>query len=251
MRAISITALGLSALALSACTPTVNYNGFTSASAGGPPLRSVAALDCPETQGALSRTARAPDGRSCDYEGRDGETVRLMIVTLDGRSAADALAPTKAELSALVPPPRHSAPSVDVDEAGDRADVDLPFFHVHAVGDRADVRIFGVSIHSEGQDADVTTHRGGSHTIVHASRDGAEVMAEDVSHANASMVYVLASDRRTPSGYHAVGYVAKGPADGPLVVGEFRATRRSHGHSDYTDRGDGDIGRLIDRNVRG
>ena len=82
----------------------------------------------------------------------------------------------------------------------------------------------------------------------------AEVIAEDVGKTNASMVYVLASEHRAASGYRAVGYVAKGPSAGPLVVGEFRAVHKSADQGDYHDygnHGDGDIGRLIDRNVKG
>ncbi|HEX3366703.1 hypothetical protein [Phenylobacterium sp.] len=254
MRTITMAALAVSGLALSACMPTVNYNGFTSASAGGAPLKAIAALDCPANEGRLTRTAQAPDGRTCDYEGRGGETVRLKLVSLEGRSALDAMEPTKAELHALMPLRSRALPAVAVEDGADRTSVDLPFFHVRAVGERADVKIFGVNIHSDGDNADVTTHHGSTHTVVHAGADGAEVIAEDIGKTNASMVYVLASERRAPSGYRAVGYVAKGPAAGPLVVGEFRAVHKSADHGDYRDYGDhsdGDIGRLIDRNVKG
>ena len=45
-----------------------------------------------------------------------------------------------------------------------------------------------------------------------------------------------------------MGYVAKGPKTGPLVVGEFRALSREDGERHR--HGDNDIGRLIDRNLR-
>ncbi|THD55536.1 MAG: hypothetical protein E8A12_15970 [Phenylobacterium sp.] len=251
-----MAALTVSALALCACTPSVNYNGFTSASAGREPLKTLTALDCPTQEGALTRTAQAPDGQSCDYAGRNGDTVRLKLVALQGRSAVDAMAPTKAELHDLMPLRNRAIPEVAVEDGPDRTSVDLPFFHVRAAGDRADVKIFGVNIHSDGDNADVIAHHGPTHTVVHAGPEGAEVIAEDVGNTNASMVYVLASDRRTSAGYHAVGYVAKGPAAGPLVVGEFRTTRRhesEHIDGDYHGyQGDhGDIDRLIDRNVKG
>jgi hypothetical protein len=256
MRTISLAALTVSALALCACMPNVNYNGFTSASAGREPLKTLAALNCPTYEGALTRTAQAPDGQTCDYVGRNGDTVRLKLVALEGRSAVDAMAPTKAELHDLMPLRNRPVPAVAIEDGPDRTSVDLPFFHVRAVGDRADVKIFGVSIHSEGDNADVTAHHGPTHTVVHAGPDGAEVIAEDVGKTNASLVYVLASDHHTSSGYHAVGYVAKGPAAGPLVVGEFRTTRRHGGEhidgDDHDFHGDhGDIDRLIERNVKG
>ncbi|HEX2815221.1 MAG TPA: hypothetical protein VHN39_02435 [Phenylobacterium sp.] len=255
MRGILVSAVGLSALALSAGMSTtayagasLNYGGVDAAPADGTPLKTPAALDCPASQGALTRTAQAADGRSCDYQGAAGETVRLRLVALEGRSATEAMAPTKAELHALVPIYNRPVPAVDKDEPGDRADIDLPFFHVHTRGDHAEVRMFGVKIHSEGDNADVNVGHGHKHTVVHAGAGGAEVVAEDVGRSNASLVYVLASDRRMSSGYCTVGYVAKGPAKGPLVVGEFRDTQKRHTHDD----GDhGDIGRLIDRNFKG
>jgi hypothetical protein len=250
MRTLLMGALCVSALALSACVTRVDYDGYEIAKTGGPPLKAVATLDCPSTEGALTRTGRADDGRSCDYEGPVGETVRLSLVSLDGRSATEALEPAKAQLRALVPVATRRIPRVERDEPGEHANIDLPFFHVHTAGDHADVRIFGVTVHSDGDNADVKTRLGGAHTVVHASSDGAEVITEDVGRTNASLIYVLASERRAPSGYRAVGYVARGPAAGPLVVGEFRAPGRTetyrHGHTD-----NGDLDRLIERNVKG
>ena len=256
MRAVSIAALGASVLALSASLASpalagssLNFDGV-SVSANGAPLKPLSALDCPATQGALSRTRQAPDGRSCDYQSPDGEIVHLRLVALDGRTAQDAMAPTKAELHALVPIYNRPVPAVDKDEPGDRADIDLPFFHIHTRGDHADVRVFGVKVHSVGDNADVDVGHGHKRTVVHAGSDGAEVVAEDVGRSNASMVYVLAAEKRAPSGFWTVGYVAKGPAKGPLVVGEFRSVQKHSGHN-VGDGEHNDIGRLIDRNTRG
>ncbi|MFL5296130.1 MAG: hypothetical protein ACJ798_07080 [Phenylobacterium sp.] len=225
--------------------------GSTAAEAGvaanGAPLKVAATLTCPATEGMLTRLRQAPDGQSCDYQGRDGDTVRLSLAALNGRAPSEAMAPLRAELHALVPVYRVPTPVSYSDEPGDRADVDLPFLHVHAVGDRADVRLFGIHISSRGQNADVDVSRGHKRSVVHAGARGAEVVAEDVGRSNASLVYVLAANHRASSGYRAVGYVAKGPVTGPLVVAEFHSVHDRHGAGD----GDhGDIDRLIDRNVR-
>ncbi|MFI4964554.1 MAG: hypothetical protein ACHP9T_04220 [Caulobacterales bacterium] len=253
MRANLVSALGVSTLVMSAAVASgayagasLSYDGLQVAPADGRPLKTIGALDCPASQGALTRTAKNADGASCDYKSADGETVRLRLLPLEGRSAADALAPTRAELHALTPIYNRRVPAADKSEPGDRADIDLPFFHIHAVGERADVRVFGVKIHSEGDNADVNVGHGHKHTVVHAGADGAEVLAEDVGRSNASLVYVLAADKRPASGYWTVGYVAKGPAKGPLVVGEFRSTEKRGRH----DGDHGDIGRLIDRNLK-
>jgi hypothetical protein len=116
------------------------------------------------------------------------------------------------------------------------------------------VKVFGVHVKADGDYADVKTSRGLKNTVVHAGPSGAEIVAEDVTGKNASLVYVLAAGKHAgASGYDAVGYVAKGPAAGPLVVGEFRARRsEGHGASGHVEDGDhGDLGRLIDRNLKG
>jgi len=249
MRIILMGALCVSAMALSACVTRVDYNGYEVSKMGGPPLKAVASLDCPATQGELTRTSQASDGRSCDYEGPVGETVRLKLVALEGRSAADALEPSKAELRALLPVPTPKIGRIERDDPGEHANIDLPFFHIHTAGEKADVRIFGIKVHSEGDNADVQMRHGRAHTVVHASDGGAEVMVEDVDRQNASLVYVLASEKRATSGYRAVGLVARGPTAGPLVVGEFRATHRVETRGDHVSHGD--LDRLIERNVRG
>ena len=112
------------------------------------------------------------------------------------------------------------------------------------VGDRADVRLFGIKISSHGQNADVDVGHGRKRSMVHAGPRGAEVMAEEVGKSNASLVYVLAADKRAASGYWTVGYVAKGPAKGPLVVGEFRSIKKRQGHN-VGDAEHNDIGFVI------
>jgi hypothetical protein len=243
--------LGVSALALSACVTRVDYDGYEVSKINGAPLRAVAALDCPATEGRLTRTGQAADGLSCDYEGPEGQAVRLKLVALYGRPAAEVLEPSKAELRALVPVPTPHLTKVRADEPGDHANIDLPFFHVHTAGDHADVRIFGLKVISDGDNANVQTRLGGVHTVVHANSAGAEVMTEEVGRNNAELVYVLASDKKPASGYQAVGFVAKGPSAGPLVVGEFRTMRKVETNQRGTHIENGDLDRLIERNVKG
>ena len=214
----------------------------------GTPLRAPATLDCPASQGELTRTAQSPDGQWCDYAGPRGATVRLRLAPLHGQTPSEAMAATRVQLHALVPVYRDPVPASYGDEHGDRADVDVPFVHVHAIGDQADVRLFGIHINARGRgdDADVDIGHGHKHSVVHAGLRGAEVMADEVGRSNVSLVYVLAANHREASGYRAVGYVARGPVTGPLVVAEFRSPVKGHTDSE----GDhGDIDRLIDRNL--
>ena len=241
------------ARSLAAITPfAVTLAAATLAHAGvrvdGPPLRVAAKLDCPADAGDLTRTAQSPDGQWCDYAGRRGETVRLRLTPLGGQTPSQALAPARAHLHALVPVYREPIKASYGDERGDRADVDVPFVHVHANGDQADVRLFGIfHIRAKDDDAVVDVERGRKHTAVHAGLRGAEVVADEVGRSNASLVYVLAGAHRQASGYRAVGYVAKGPVTGPLVVAEFYSPVNSHRDS---EGGHDDIDRLINRNLR-
>ncbi|HEX3887740.1 MAG TPA: hypothetical protein VHW05_09605 [Phenylobacterium sp.] len=235
------------AVALTSCAATLAHAGVR---LDGPPLRAPAKLDCPATSGDLTRTTQSPDGQWCDYASQRGETVRLRLAPLNGKTPWAALAPTRTQLHALVPVYREVPTDYD-DGPGDRADVDVPFVHVHADGDRADVRLFGIFHivgHDHGADADKDADKdhGRKHAVVHAGPRGAEVVADEVGHNNASLVYVLAGNHRYPSGYRAVGYIAKGPVSGPLVVAEFRGPENSHRDN---DGGNNDIDQLIDRNL--
>lgn len=60
-------------------------------------------LECPDRSGDLRLAQAAPDGKSCRYSGRAGEEVTLAYLALDGRPAAEALAPIEAEFRTLVP----------------------------------------------------------------------------------------------------------------------------------------------------
>lgn len=215
----------------------------------GPPLHAPSKLDCPLEAGDLARTAQSPDGQWCDYAAPRGETVRLRLVPLNGQTPSLALAPTRAQLHALAPVYRNVMPVNYSDRRGDSADVNVPFVHVHKDGDRADVRLFGI-FHIVGHDsdhgADSGAERAREHALVRAGFSGAEVVADKIGRANASLVYVLAGSHRYASGYRAVGYVAKGPVTGPLVVAEFRSPVNSHRD---TDDGHLDLDRLIERQL--
>ena len=260
MKAATLGVLAVSALAIAACHPKplkhadlgnismVSSSSDADEDDNAPPLKTLTALDCPESEGDLNRTAQASDGKSCDYAGPGDETVHLTLVDLDGRSVIDTVAPIKAELNSLVHVAVGGGPvSVEAskDEGGDHAKVDLPFIHVDANGDKAKVKLFGFNIDADGDHATVHGGPGMKNTVVHAGPGGAQVVAEDVGKSNASLVYILAGDNPGPSGYRAVGYVARGPVTGPLVVGEFRSKAEHHG-DDHND-----LDHLIERNVKG
>jgi hypothetical protein len=209
-------------------------------------------LDCPDSEGDLTRTAQAGDGKSCEYKGEDGREITLRLVALNGQTPQAALGPVEADLRALVPP--HLGGDMvkidagdDGDSKHDNAKIDLPGIHIDAHGDQAKVKVFGINIDADGDKADIKTPDigGAKGATIHAGPGGAEIRVGDVGKNVADLVFILAGDRPGPSGYRAVGYVARGPVAGPLVVGEFKARGGAQ-----RARHDKDLEALIDLNVK-
>ena len=63
------------------------------------------------------------------------------------------------------------------------------------------------------------------------------------------LVYVLVSGKPSANGWHVLGYVAKGPPKGKLVVATFRYRQGEKTWSDG-DRHDDDVDQLMKLNVK-
>jgi len=232
------------AIALAGCFPAHHFH-HTHASR---PMVVAAQLDCPESQGWLTRMSVSADGNTCEYHRSDGEHVTLMRLPLNGMSPQAAMAPIETSLKSLIPPRKDGMPMVDVKSGGaedkDSAHIDVPGVHIDAHGDKAEVRVFGVTIDADNDKANVHAGLGGKNAIVSADEGGAEVRATDVDATNANLVLVLASEKPGPSGLRSVGYIARGPVAGPLVVAEFKSATHQNGVND-----DHDVRVLLDKNV--
>ena len=219
--------LAIAAVSLSACYPwhhhhhaSVNITGGDDAwTPHGDQVLSVnQTLDCPQTEGGLTRVSAASDGKSCTYSRGDDEAVTLSLLPLNGQPARTALAPMETTMAGLVSVSIANSPiSVEANQGGPGAD---------------------------SKNAVVRTGGGEGEATVHAGPGGAEIRAGKVGVNSANLVYVLAGDNPGPSGYRAVGYIARGPVAGPLVVGEFKSKAENH------DRHDNDLEHLIDMNVK-
>lgn len=66
-------------------------------------LRAVSQLECPESQGPLTRVRTAPDGLSCVYAGPKGAEVTLRLVKIEEGASDRVLARLERELNALLP----------------------------------------------------------------------------------------------------------------------------------------------------
>jgi hypothetical protein len=225
----------------------------------------VSRLVCPDRQGELVRTDSAADGRACHYTDARGDQVDLSLLALNGASASQALLPTEAALEAALPSDAAAKASGDSKDGGDKdggdkdddndndkgdhdhTHIDLPGLHIDADGDKAHVRLPGVAVDADGDKAKVHTGISGfAHADIEANGGDAIIRAGASDQNGADMTYILASDTPGPEGVRAAGYIARGPAGGPLVVATFKSRRSDHG-----GRGDrDDISRLVNLNVR-
>lgn len=238
-------------LALCACHPKPMQRGAGLGYARRP-LTVGKTLDCPDQVGSLTRTAMSPDGRTCSYDGHDQEQLQLSLVPLAGMTAQARLASLtqslKPELpNASTPAAAGAGVYVGQDDAGHDAHIDLPGFHLNASDGKASIRMPGVSINADGNDAKVTTGAQGHEvSVVTAHPGGSEMRVGGVNANGADMTYILVSDAPGPTGFRVVGYMAKGPSAGPLVVGVFRVREHEHGRNEISNLG---VSRLIDLNV--
>ena len=212
-------------------------------------LKVIDALQCPDSLGVLTRKGLvAAGGTSCVYGGPKGADVVLHLVKLDGRSVDDVLRDFETRVSADLPQttaklatrpdaskaepsettePTETAsvqaPGVDIQARGDDASVRLPGLRIETQGDSASVRIGGINIQAkDGQGvrtetSTVSVDSSGPSTRVRARAPGAATR----------MTYVVADDQPSPAGWRRVGFEARGPEGGPLVVATIRSKDRN------------------------
>ncbi len=231
--------IGVSALTLAACNPPHPRHGADRDGDGdNASFKVISKLDCPDEQGALTRKAASADGRSCDYVGDNGAVVTLQLATLTNGDAGAVLDPLGTQLRAELPsapePPPTPAGATPAAKSGgtDKVDIDLPGVHIHADGDKASVNAGGWGHHS-GVKVDADDH-------------GAEVHVEDQGGAGVHKVMILTADTPGPHGYQVVGYEARGPLGGPIVVASVKA-KDNDTHDDLLR----DVRELLNRNVGG
>lgn len=148
---------------------------------------------------------------------------------------------------------------------GENVDVRLPGLRVKSEGDKADVRLPGISVKSDGDTANV---RVGPITIKADDRNGSsnvDIDANDTevrvrSEGEASEVrtrrkggdvratYILSDDEAPAGSWRMVGYEARGPHGGPLVIAVIRSKdANDHRYDDVFD----DAKALVRRNAGG
>ena len=245
MNRIALLAAGCAVLALAGCDhPDAARQREARA------LKVISKLDCPETQGRLKRIGFAPDGLSCDYAA-DGVEVTMKLVKLEGGDAAAALRPIETDLRALMPARKatdaEAAATAKASADGDEnVDISLPGVSIKTTGGSANVSVGGADgprINADDHGAEIRVQR-------NVTVDGKKVESESRRHHHGDdgvySRFILASDKPT-GGWAVVGYEARGPQGGPLVVATVKAKRGEHGDHETFD----DVDALVRHNVGG
>lgn len=232
-----ILPLLLAATALAACDEgKVRISSTTTDTNDGGVLKVVEALQCPETQGVLTRKGSAQaGGRVCTYTGPKGAEVSLHLVALDGAAPSEVLRRFEDQLSEGLTDARVSVRAREAAAAGDRAvasassgdkaTVRLPGILIDAEGDKARVRIGGLSINADDSNASVRLRSQDESVKIDASEAGAEIRTRESGDATRS-TWILTVAGVPAQAWRMVGYEARGPVGGPLVVATVRTKER-------------------------
>ncbi|MFN4287435.1 MAG: methyltransferase type 11 [Brevundimonas sp.] len=250
-----VTVLGAITLcsALSGCDSERSVRIATSGTgeeASGGPLRVVETLECPQTEGVLTRTQTSADGLSCTYSGPRGASVTLRLVRFSGEAigALDqlegdvrALTPaayarlnagsgTSASISATAegasaedaatPAAERSSvrlPGLSVRTEGDNAVVRLPGVSIDTMGNEARVRIGGLSINANDDTGSVNVSSDQEAVTVLARDDATEIRTRNLQ-GGVRSTYIVIDERAISPEWRLVGFEARGPLSGPLIV---------------------------------
>jgi hypothetical protein len=274
------------AMAVAACHPVEHRGHIHFVGPDSGFFQVNAKLACPETSGDLTRSAMAADGTSCSYTGPEDESVLLHLTPLMGAPPQAVLSKLESQLrgdaglttlATPSPPPPPAPPNAkakDWDAGGDNqaaddndrdddddsdhsgsdkngakgghTNIDLPGVHISANGDKADVQLPFLSIHANGDNAQVQAGWFGRHATIEGDNGGAVIRVGRADQSGVDSMLIVTSDQAGPSGYRTVGYVAKGPPAGPLVIAAFKAKGERHGEHDLA--GDG-LKKLVALNV--
>ncbi len=232
--ALSISVGGV--LALAACVPPHMHAKA--------PLRVVSRLDCPNEQGELSVRSVAGDGASCAYTDPQGAEVDLSLVKLNGADPQTVLAPIETALQAEMP--ASSTQSASHQYPGthdkDRVDIDVPGVHIHAdENGAANIQTPGATVTASANGGAVVHAKG---VNINTNDNGAQVRIKE-SGAGTRSMFLLVADTPGPHGYRYVGYQARGPESGPIVIAQFK------GKTEDSDELRHEADKLLERNVGG
>lgn len=192
---------------------------------------------------------RAPEAVLADFERRTSADLAHTLARMDAEEARREAETARREAEAAareveaargeIEDARRAAEDAakDSSRGGDRASVRLPGISVEARGEDASVRLPGLRIETRGDQTSVRiggVRIGADGDRAAIASDAVRVRADDHSaeirtHAPGGAVrstYVLTDDTPSPQGWRMVGFEARGPAGGPIVVATVRAKEK-------------------------
>lgn len=183
----------------------------------------------PRTTAEIARADADAARADADAARADAEVERVEAdaakVEADAQAQTDGAASAPGKNSAHI-----SGPGLRIDAEGERARVSLPGLHVDADGDKANVRIGGFTIRAKGDSAQVTSEPSsepGQETVnIQAHNDVAQIRTRAPGEAT-RQTFLLTDRTPSAAGWRMVGYEARGPRGGPIVVATVRARERN------------------------
>lgn len=178
---------------------------------------------------AVARLKASADAETARIQAADAASAAADTASADAdRAAARADGAAAAADRATV-----RGPGVMIDANGDDATVRLPGMRIETKGDQASVRIGGFHIDasdSTGAARIRGTGGNGESVSVNAQDDAAEIRTMAGGEATRSS-WILSDNRDSASGWRLVGYEARGPVGGPLVVATVRSRDNNRGRA--------------------
>lgn len=168
---------------------------------------------------AAAEAARAQAAADIAQAAADSASVQADIAGAEAEAAAGEAAATAGDRASI------RAPGMAIDAHGDRARIRLPGMRIDANGDKASVRIGGFSINADDRAQSVDISSSDESVSIQAHDDAAEIRTSAPGDAT-RRTYLLTDRRPADQGWRLVGYEARGPAGGPIVVATVRAKDR-------------------------
>lgn len=178
-------------------------------------FQTMLAAAMPHTSAELRASADADRARVA----ADAARVRADAAQGEAEKASAAAEATRDEQVTV------RGPGMNIDTQGDRASVRLPGLQVNADGDRASVRIGGFSINADDANGTADISSSDDSVSIQAHDDAAEIRTRAPGDATRT-TYMLTDNTPADEGWRLVGYEARGPVGGPLVIATVRAKDR-------------------------
>jgi hypothetical protein len=171
----------------------------------------------------LARLRAAETAAAADAARADAEAARAdaSAARADAEAArADAVA--AAEVTTV------QMPGVQIETRGDNADVKLPGINIESRGDRSSVRIGGINIQSNDGTGSVNIRSGDDRVSIQSHADSTEVRTSTGGEST-RITWVMNDPEASEAGWRLVGYEARGPKGGPLIVATVRSRDNERG----------------------